>query len=266
MRSDNLLSIVIGSLLEQLLFTVISDIMDSDDIWRYWMHRDLQIVMDKYNNELPTNWPIDPRTMRLPWKYTYLWSRLVVAAKQSLKIEFINFSNTDIPKITFKSLNIFTVQMTPESPKEEYDYIVNWSLIYSLTRTQHRSQQVPVYRLAELEWMDAKGLKRFLNQRTYGKPKLIRSDSDSFDNVLAYCILLLQKQIQTLDRAIQPYLYENAGKSSMLELFQDYPRFLERTRLIVANNICSICNQSASLKCPVDNKSYCSEECHAKVC
>ena len=28
---------------------------------------------------------------------------------------------------------------------------------------------------------------------------------------------------------------------------------------------CSICNQTATLKCPKDNNTYCSEACHAKV-
>ena len=236
-------------------FTFIVAHMNNNDIWRYWMYRDLQIVMDQYNNQLPTNWPVDPSTMALPWKYVYLWSRLVVASMQYSRISLIDRTNISlpVPNIAFKQLNTITMQSNPNTPIVEFDFEDNWSLIYSLSRKAHHPQRVPVYSIMGLRQQYV-GLSAyyFITQVLY---------NEKLDNILGSVISVLYDVISFPTQNIQYNSHQNPVE--ITALLQDYPRFVERTKLIVA---CKICDKTTDLKhCGGCMKQvYCSTKCQAK--
>lgn len=84
-------------------------VLKRESIWKYWMRRDLGLVMDVLKEKLP-DWITKNDNMAsnedgvLPkWKLCYVWYRLLIAAYQ---IDFVNDINTSTKhKIEYKHLN-----------------------------------------------------------------------------------------------------------------------------------------------------------------
>lgn len=252
--------------------------MRKDSIWRYWMKRDMGIVFEHANGELPI-W-LQPG--RQPsWKVYYLWMRFIIGFVQwnilcGQKMEQILMAyppNSSIRYVTLNTMELTVVgDQFVRSDKILLDFRTEFPKILALFRNPAslRPWQTMRYPLDNLL------------QTSFFKPKLsLGAPSNSDRNDIAAFLKQRYKIDATpgmfvvyteavdyllwwLERdTLQRFSSRNMAGEPVQSLLNSPPRAMEYTHLLLAGQIqCNMCNSHIpEMKCKHCDTYFCDTKC-----
>ena len=252
---------------------IISRVMQDDAIWRYWFKRDLKIISDRLAYKLGGSLWINKAVGGPLWKIAYLWGRLLVSTMQYLffRLHGDSLSSIYSPNcvIKFYQLNTFTVTVNgskyaPVFPPEvlHMDIRVQWKRL--VAKLNAKVYDDGPYNFVAL----------VRNSRTNPDNTRIRNWSQS---------LLVDKyhldesspltNANTYRNGLQnilTWLWDTSAGTSIddksLQVVSSIPRLIERTKVLLANRICSNCESTSNVgyrcgDCFVEPTFYCSSKC-----
>lgn len=233
----------------------ILEMMRKELIWKYWMQRDLKIIMDVLQNELPKWITVNPiETVKPQWKLCYLWYRLMVGASQWYQLERLKKKDLDMypegSTIEYVNLNVLKLTI----PKETFgkaetlllDFRKEYTRIYPVLENENRAIK---YRAKFVTFIDT-SFSLFLKNKGYV----------NIERGLNDYIEVLQNLANVIDIGSHPLSPFNVPYTRIRwKLVAQFPRTPESTTLIVASNICAQCSGP-------DPGFKCGNECGAKYC
>jgi len=252
----------------------IKAVMEQEVIWKYWMIRDLKIVMDLLPNQQLPKWAIleadrQYKASKKPhWKLAYLWYRITVSA---LQWNLINnqavFMELYPPNSTLEFMYLNTLKLTiGGSPvqREEVmilDFRVEFIRIYNLLKSLQFTTRDPTdytydhfldtFRSQPLD------IRHFLSAKYdmsgFGNPKLY--DTTPYVNLIDSILYSFGDDSLVVNN---PTLRNPAN-------IRDFPRLIEQTKILVGCFVCdkyipkykcSDCNMQLCGKCSVTEECY----------
>ena len=238
----------------------IKAVMEQEDIWKYWMNRDLKIIMDLLpNQQLPkwANLEADRQynaSKKPHWKLAYLWYRISVSALQWNVINNRNMSMELYPPnstLEFMYLNTLKLTIGGSSVQREevliLDFRDEFIRIYDFLKAQRYVNIEPtdytydhllnVFRTQSLD------IRQFLSTKYTGDVKLF--------NLIPYANLIESILFSITEHGTDPAWTDPAN-------IRDFPRLIEQTKILVGCFVCdkyipeykcSDCNMQLCGKC-----------------
>lgn len=255
-------------------FQKILALMREEDIWKFWMMRDLRVVYDVLiDQELPPWIQFNPNEMDRPlWKLCYLWYRIIVGAFQSAFISYVKSYETI--DIRYVHLNVIEHRNTDDNSIVYWDFRNMYNDFRGrISGSRYRHREYRAYSISAVT--TKKRLKKFI-QRFIDTPDVMLTPNE-YTALIQLAAELRRLSHTNVSRTMQGefdvYWRIHSG---MLKTLARFPRLYQRTKIIVADpmpaplgagigtpmELCVVCQQRESQgECAQCGAPLCGAEC-----
>lgn len=242
-------------------YTGIVTEMRAERIWKYWMQRDLKIIMNAMGNKLPA-WITENKTetAKPQWKLCYLWYRLVVGANQwNIIRELVKYDDLDMypPGSTIEYVHLNVLKLTvPKSFKVEsgttlLNFRKEFPRIYPYWQNDNNMVK---YNLRTANMLETP-FTEFLIAKGYADS---RQGTEAADAIVLHTIvdIFSSNPPSSITWGFHP-------GQDFWKLVGRFPRALRYTSILVAGPVCAYCNnESPGYQCDkYCGTHYCGVEC-----
>ncbi|MDB9801232.1 zinc finger MYND domain-containing protein [Flavobacteriaceae bacterium] len=246
--------------------------MNKERIWKYWMNRDMKIVMNLIQHKLP-QWATMyenklqirrmvvtvPESVKPSWKLVYLWYSLVIGGLQWSIIKQHNrklrdaypYDGIQDTKIEYMYLNTFRVSNSIQTTVS--DFRTQWPQMVLTFSNRRDIGEYMEYNIHNLFSHAKVNYGTFITERYNIKTWMeIHPSINHIDALTSLYRGLEERQKYGVDKT----------QYNQQELY-DFPRIIESTKILIGNNICAACGKEDSKWQCKECKStvYCSRVC-----
>lgn len=212
-------------------FTSFRSVMDSEEIWMFWVKRDLAIIATAFDDFQKLAFPVDDRPQ---WKTRYFWYRLFVSALQWNVVRKPEFADESI--YSYEYLNVVRVNGRLVDFRPLFvDYLDR--VLVTETERRRRSYNLYFFQVDFIGYIDYRA---FVDQNL----QLPAVAAHTYERILKEFDRLIDykpEPDQPIPRNILAYL------AAFRDEVRTFPRELEERRILVTAQ-CPTCGKVYSIK------------------